>query len=611
MSNSLKRIGYFRNKNNYVEAPTIPSPIFNITESANATAVTYTIDTNKANATLYFATGAGATANDFTDNTLTGNITLDANGNASLVRSVSSNNIGLSRFFSTTFRTNAVTGNIIYTGNTYNIIDNVPVTTGSLLPSGPNLSPNDLNDGSNVVMANLTVDGNEVTQIQLMKNVLYYSSNLDVYNITLTPGSGPDSNVDVLVIGAGGPGGFAYSNATHSFNRSGGGGGGGGEVVQTSLVFDSGSNANLSISLPSSTLIPTSSNVGDPANANTIISGLNLMSSSNPANIIAIHGEPGLNGNATSGGDGGNGGGPGPSSTNSKRGAGGAGGKAVSPATSFGAGGDFGGGAGGPGANARDIYSQFRETFIAKSINNSFQGLVQSSTTGSGSGAIFNLISIGQLSEYRQPTNTRNRTNSYIHPVYAGLDSSNQAWGRIEIDGAAEIPSQGLGQCGAGYAIGDQITLLAGTPYETVVEVRNIETTAGPGHQVGSIIWGYRSSLSLELGLRYISGISPDVIINTDPIGYAGIGPPYAFMQSTPSDETTRRSMFGGGGGVSDTNLNGGISPSGVGVLGGGGKGEHFRNTGSNIDMFATGGAGGAVILSWKRFAPYRSIQIT
>ncbi len=621
MSNSIKRLGFLRNQFNHVHGTQVPAPTFSISESANDTAVAYTIDTNKPNQNLFYSSGGNATANDFSDNTLTGNISLDANGNATLVRTVTSNNIGLSRTFSTDIRINSVTGRIIYPGNTFNIIDNEMVTV------------NDINDDQKIVLANITLQGQAYQQLQFTQLPLAipgYSSNLEVYYAELSPGAGPSSNVDVLVIGAGGPGGFAYGNSTVSFNTSGGGGGGGGEVVQTTLLYNSGANANLSITLPSSNLIPTTNRVGDPGNANTIISNLNIMSSSNPANIVAIHGGPGLDGDATTGGNGGDGGGPGPSSSSSKRGAGGAGGKATSPATSFGQGGDFGGFDGGPGANARDIIPEFRtnlykSSYVSYSGGGAFQGINQLSTTGSGTGAVFDVTLVKQLNENRIPPNMQDLPSVTVAREYAGLDPANQKYGTISINGASNDGTT-VGQGGAGYAVGDLITLdgaecggATGTN-DIVLEVRNIKTSAGPGHSAGAILWG--TSSSTQLGLKYISGTSTDIFLNDAiPVQYVSlsspgtvewpIAPPYQITDPASFNASTYWNQFGGGGGVSTLNLSGGIAYSGSGFLGQGGKGEHFRNTGSNIDMFATGGLGGAVILRWLAFAPFRSIEIS
>lgn len=603
MSSALKRIGFFKNRNKYVKAVQVPTATFSISESANETSATYTIDSNKPNITLYYSTGGSATPNDFTDNSLTGNIALDANGNASLVRTINSNNIGLARTFSTDVRINSTSGKIVYNGNTYNLLDNEMIT--------PATNPNFHN---RVVFANVTLGGVDYQQYQLMQDMNYPTTQPDLDSTTLPifPGSGPvGEQVEVLVIGAGGSGGAA------TFGVTGGGGGGGGEIVQQSLTYDSGANAIINITVPKSSLINT-----DPANANTIISNLQSLSSSNPLSITALHGENGEDGSSSKGGDGGL-----------------AGNSNISGAPGTGAGGrttninayPYGTG---PSEGANGTFTSdfvnliFRAdlsgnaTFSWEYDPNRDPGVTQKSTSGSGTGAKF--TSRSQLEFYQGLSNLRqipnaNTNASSGYNFVAGLDPYAQTPQRISILGARDNIGGSLGNAGLGYNVGDTVVLdgadlngETGTN-DISITIDRVEPSNG-AIRVWNITWPPSPDQN-AMGIGNVIGVRP-VVFHKDDFSdantyYPNILAPYTMNDPATFNANTSFNFFGGGGGVSQTNLNGGIAYFGRGLPGQGGKGEHFRNTGANIDMYATGGAGGAVFIRWRRFAPFRTIQIS
>ena len=92
------RYGFFKNKNvigtnNFV--PLTISVTENLTDPGGANSsqpgvqsVVYTIDTNRPNATLAYNMTGTAIASDFTDNSLSANIVLDASGNATVTKTV-------------------------------------------------------------------------------------------------------------------------------------------------------------------------------------------------------------------------------------------------------------------------------------------------------------------------------------------------------------------------------------------------------------------------------------------------------------------------------------------------------------------------------------------
>ncbi|MDB4541759.1 hypothetical protein N9245_00325 [bacterium] len=601
MSSSLKRIGFFKNKNKYIKATQVPTATFSISESANEISVAYTIDTNKPNISLYYSTGGSATANDFTDNTLTGNISLDANGNATIVRTINSNNLGLARTFSTDIRINSVSGKIVYSGNTYLLEDNEMMTTQRTSPGGPpdEGTPTDYNYYQRTVYANITLDGVDYQQIQVMQNQadpFGPQPTLDQFTIKLSPGKGPlGTTLDSLIIAPGAQGGLMNPTVL-----TGGGGGGGGQVIQQTLTYDSNQTGHIDVSLPLANLITS-----DPANANTVMSNLFTLSGSNPSSITALHGELGEQGQLTKGGDGGF---AGNSSSYSDPGSG-AGGRTTNTLTyPYGA---------GPSEGANGTYSTDFTTLIyhrgdlgSQSVGGGSRYYVtQKSTSGSGSGAVFDVFFPNELQEVR---NIPNYNPSNVSQNFeAGVDPMNQMPSLILIQGQAYSTS---GNAGIGYNLGDTVTLdgadlngVTGT-HDVTVTIHNVYANGAIRHLEG----GSNANLN---GISNITGGCPVMVWKEDltdnVVAYPNIVAPYTMNDPATFNADTAFHFFGGGGGVSKATLSGGIAYFGRGILGQGGKGEHFNNNGSNPDMYATDGAGGSVLIRWRRFAPFRTIQIS
>lgn len=595
MSSSLKRIGFFKNKNKYVKATQVPTGTFSISESANETSVAYTIDTNKPNISLYYSTGGSATANDFTDNTLTGNISLDANGNATVVRTINSNNLGLARTFSTDIRINSVSGKIVHSGNTYLLEDNEMMTSEELQPG----TFRDPNYYQRVVFANVTLDGVDYQQIQAMQNQTTPfgpQPTLDQFTIRISPGKGPlGTTLDSLIIAPGAQGGLKNPTVL-----TGGGGGGGGQVIQQTLTYDSNQTGVIDVSLPLANLITS-----DPANANTVISNLFSLSGSNPSSITALHGELGEQGQLTKGGDGGF---AGNSSSLADPGSG-AGGRTTNTFSyPYGA---------GPSEGANGTYSTDFTTLIyhrgdlgSQSVGGGSRYYVtQKSTSGSGTGAVFDV----NFAYMREVKNIPQYNPANVNPpnFHSGLDPMNQMPGSIFIQGQSYIKA---GNAGIGYNVGDTITLdgadmngVTGT-HDVTVTIHNVYANGAIRHLEG----GANANL---YGISNITGGCPVMVWKEDltdnVVAYPNIVPPYTMNDPATFNADTAFHFFGGGGGVSKATLSGGIAYFGRGILGQGGKGEHFNNNGSNVDMYATDGAGGSVLFRWRRFAPFRTIQIT
>jgi len=133
------RWGFFKNKTSVGTGTTLPL-IINVTETlddgnANTSQpevqnITYNIDINRPNVTIYYNMAGNVTTNDFTDNTTGGNLTLDANGNATLSKTITSN-ISLGNVDFNLSLKRSATGDTLYTGNTFNVYKvESPVATG-------------------------------------------------------------------------------------------------------------------------------------------------------------------------------------------------------------------------------------------------------------------------------------------------------------------------------------------------------------------------------------------------------------------------------------------------------------------------------------------------
>jgi len=532
MSNSLKRIGFFKNKAQHPNMDGIDSPTFNVTETVSNTIVTYDIDTNKPNATIYFSAQGTIVGNDFTDSALTGNISLDANGNASLVRTISSNNIGQSKSFNVSIRTNSVTGNAVYTGNTISVIDNIPI------------SSNNTNYFNSTIIANVTI-GSDLYRIQ------QYSVNS---TINVTPGSGKhDANIGVIAVGGGGGGGYG------TFGTSGGGGGGGGGVYFANLTLDANLTTSVVANIGSAGAVATNG-------GNTTI------------DLWSIDANGGLLGESTSGasvraGDGGD-----TEYGNILSGGGGSGGLSTANVTF-----PFGHGGNRPNfgyAQNGYLHEGFRY-FVYE--NRNYTPVTQSSVTPpGGSGAIFN-VWVNIIKDTDANANAA---------TFEGLFLTTDGYG---------APNKG-----SGYNVGDVI-VIDGADLGGTSGINDLSYTVGNVDAGGGLVGmpGFPTFLMSEPQNYDVDSVSGF----TSPFDFNYVDPNSTGHDSIGSN--TQNMYFGGGGGSSQNNLNGGITHTGVGYQGSGGKGEHFRNTGSNPDMFPTAGISGAVLLRYRVFDEYRSLELS
>jgi hypothetical protein len=221
------RFGFFSNKHNTGSMEPYELNV-NVTESANDTAVTYTIDTNISNSIdLVYTLSGNAVASDFTDNAIEGNISLDSSGNATFIKQVSVTNLDTDPTFGLQLRGISNTSSILYTGTTYTVdsTQGPAFTTTGIIPES----------------ANVTVGTDTYTVYNFTNNmqpsVAYDVSSILSGNVSFTNlGSNVNAVVEVLIVGGGGGAGnaiYQYSNSAIAF--PGGGGGAGYNIVSTTF----------------------------------------------------------------------------------------------------------------------------------------------------------------------------------------------------------------------------------------------------------------------------------------------------------------------------------------------------------------------------------------
>ena len=230
------RFGFFSNKHNTGSQEPFEL-IVNVSESANDTAVTYTIDTNVPNSIdLVYTLSGNAISSDFTDNAIEGNISLDASGNATFVKQVAITNLNTDPTFGFQLRGQSNISSIIYTGNTYQVTStNVPSFSVTNLPTP--------------VSGNVTVGSDVYTVYNLNQELTPaqppYPAWYPTYrsgNVTFSSlGANANATIEFLVIGGGGSAG-AFSKTTYpefpwlpQITMPSGGGGAGYDVISTTF----------------------------------------------------------------------------------------------------------------------------------------------------------------------------------------------------------------------------------------------------------------------------------------------------------------------------------------------------------------------------------------
>jgi len=220
------RWGYFTNRRRRGLSVPTSAPVVNVSESSNQTAVVYTITTNvTTEPNVYYTMTGNIATSDFTDSATDGNITLDAFGNATLIKTITSNvNVGENKDFAIQITTNAESNNIIYAGNTHTFISQVPFTA-----TGGNVATYTENNVSYKVHC---LNANTYTSLSLIPFSFpdtSYAPKPHIGNLVVTnTGANANAIIEVLLVGGGG-----RSGENHPYIVGSGGGGGGAVDLKT------------------------------------------------------------------------------------------------------------------------------------------------------------------------------------------------------------------------------------------------------------------------------------------------------------------------------------------------------------------------------------------
>ena len=225
------RWGFFKNKTSVGTGSVVGPFTFSVSESSNTTAIVYSIDTNITNEpNLYYnITGTNISSNDFSDNQLSGNVTLDSNGNATITKTITDTNIDSS--IDKTFQFN-----LFRSSTSDNILANSNITTiQSIEPIQYSVSGGDAPFRANI------------------SNVEYTFTRFDStygptdFQFTKT-GSNANAIVEFVTIGGGGAGGTQYRlwRAGAEEYRLNGAGGSGGEVKYANVAI---ANIDLNVTM--------------------------------------------------------------------------------------------------------------------------------------------------------------------------------------------------------------------------------------------------------------------------------------------------------------------------------------------------------------------------
>jgi len=258
------RWGFFKNKHNAGTAEITPAATYSISESSNTTATVFTISTNiTSEPTLpYTITGTNLLSSDFDDNSLSGNITLDSNGNATITKTITNTNLNsdFTKTFQLFLQRSATSSGNVANSNVITVETFEPIqysTSGGDSPYIANLS------GQQYTFTRFQT-GYGPTDFQFTRR-----------------GSNTNSIVEFVAIGGGGQGGQAYRlwRGGAEEYRTNGAGGSGGEVAFSNVAI-----ANIDLNVTMNVTIGT----GAPQPSSYVGNG-------NAANL-----ESTVNGNATS-----------------------------------------------------------------------------------------------------------------------------------------------------------------------------------------------------------------------------------------------------------------------------------------------------------------------
>ena len=301
------RFGFFSNKHNTGSLERF-TPVIDVTESSNSTSLEYTIDTNLPDQTvLYYEYTGNVTGTPFTE-PLSGNVTLDVNGNATITTTLDLSNLSVSNNAEqlTFTLSTTVLGNALYTGTTKTISAQNIVDVSFVDNNGNNYS-NYLGFYDKTLSNNRRVIGLTTNAFLLDEQGSGYG------NLTFSNANVSSLEVNYLLVGPGGN----VNSGPYTLNL-GVGGAAGGDVLVGNTTLNTSSNLTVPVGVGSKGIINVSgySGPGTDAPNNTFFANIIAYAgadSSPPvpsANVGNVDGQSGNGGIAVGFAGGGGGGSP-------------------------------------------------------------------------------------------------------------------------------------------------------------------------------------------------------------------------------------------------------------------------------------------------------------
>lgn len=313
-----RNFGFFRNKRMGYGVPT-DYPAFNISVSysganlgaSDTNIIIYTITSNVINTTIYYTIedlNGNLQANDFADNTLSGTIALDANGSATLTKTLVKPLVSSEghKKFNLRLRRNSITGFTLKESANTQIYEVIPITA-----SGGNTTivPLTTSGYGSVVGAKFHSFSNAATETFTITDYGNYTGNANIWvdQFVTPPGSYWNSHPNesekglrfrCLIVGGGGPG--TNNVSVGGVIRTTNAGGGAGEMGFWSLPLSNIASGSYSMKVGQGLIGQNTGISSNAANTIAFVSNITLQ-------ITAIGGGTGVIGGGSTGGCGGGG----------------------------------------------------------------------------------------------------------------------------------------------------------------------------------------------------------------------------------------------------------------------------------------------------------------
>lgn len=318
-----RNFGFFRNKHMGYGEPT-DYPAFNISVAYSGASkpsvrdtniITYTITSNVKNTTIYYTIEdliGNLQANDFADNTLTGTINLDANGGATVTKTLVKSIAGSEghKQFKLRLRRNSITGFTLKDSANTQVYELIPITaSGGNTAVIPYVAPEGAANWNQLQAAKYHSFSNAATETFTISDYGNYTGNANVWidQFVTAENSYWDNHpisaekglrFRCLIVGGGGPG--TNNVSTGGVIRTTNAGGGAGEMGFWSLPLGNIAAGSYSMKVGQGLIGQNTGISSNAANTIAFVGNVTLQ-------ITAIGGGTGVIGGGSTGGCGGGG----------------------------------------------------------------------------------------------------------------------------------------------------------------------------------------------------------------------------------------------------------------------------------------------------------------